>query len=972
MLKITKVDPTVLYTKENNELMQAIDITIDNIGEAIETVLNIKFYSRELNINLGNINKGIGTYRFHIPDIRETIPVEFTLKANDETQDRLTMNWTPRKHWEIYMIPISHHDLGYTDTIERVLRKYREIYEDVLRFCEETESYPDEAKFRYMVEGSWSLQHFIERSDKETCEKLAKYVKEGRIEVPALFGNQISGMCSHEELIRLMYPSFRINRKFGGQIQAGSITDIPGLSWGLPTVLSGAGVKYFFAGLPNYFEWGRNDIHTFWDEKNILRPHGKPDAFYWKGPDGSRILVYYQGSYGCWSPQSYDQIMNELPVMLNGMDENGCPFSVMRYGGYGCGDNTGTDIIVSHLVKEWNSKWAYPKLVVSTSSMFFEKLAEQCEDVRTFSGELPHTDYAVGAMSSAKETTINRVTHDRLHSAEKLATMSLMLSNSNYPDDNIRDAYDNMLLYDEHTWGMAHQVGYVQDWAWSEKSSYAYKASGLTELIFSGSARNIANSIAFDEEGQHIVVFNTLSFSRTDLVNIPNFLLEEPFDIVDAETGQKIPHQIIELDSPQSPVPHAAGRYARSQFNPPERFNLAFAADNVPAMGYKAYRIESAKDSSVTSTSLILTDKSIENRFFKAMLNPETGTLESIYDKELGIELVDKNAPHQVNQMITRWVKTGKEESPKSANIRKGQNGPVYASLVVSTNGAGCPQLTQEIILYDKIKRIDLANQVLKDSTPTMEVYFAFPFKMDNPDFRFEATDSVIKPLRDQFPGSNSNYYSVQHWADVSDGNVGVTFTPVDAHLVEFGGLHPCYVSQAHHGATPPNFGAEFVKEMTKGYMYSFVIDSNFRTNFQATQLGDILYRYSITTHKGGWVEGCPRDFGWSASNPLIPVTVDRGRKGNLPKSISLCQIDKPNVLLMTMKKAEDGEGIIIRLIETEGRDTEASVTLSRISIAKAYETNLVEENERLLAVHGQAITTSVKAFGIKTIRILG
>ena len=972
MLKITKVDPTVLYTKENNELMQAIDITIDNIGEAIETVLNIKFYSRELNIYLGNINKGIGTYRFHIPDIRETIPVEFTLKANDETQDRLIMNWTPRKHWEIYMIPISHHDLGYTDTIERVLRKYREIYEDVLQFCEETESYPDEAKFRYMVEGSWSLQHFIERSDKETCEKLAKYIKEGRIEVPALFGNQISGMCSHEELIRLMYPSFRINRKFGGKIQAGSITDIPGLSWGLPTVLSGAGVKYFFAGLPNYFEWGRNDIHTFWDEKNILRPHGKPDAFYWKGPDGSRVLVYYQGSYGCWSPRSCDQVEKELPAVLNDMDDRECPFSVMRYGGYGCGDNTGTDIIVSHLVKEWNSKWAYPKLVVSTSSMFFEKLAEQCEDVRTFSGELPHTDYAVGAMSSAKETTINRVTHDRLHSAEKLATMSHLLLNSNYPDDNIRDAYDNMLLYDEHTWGMAHQVGYVQDWAWSEKSSYAYKASGLTELIFSGSARNVANSIAFDEEGQHIAVFNTLSFSRTDLVNIPSFLLEEPFDIVDAETGQKIPHQIIELDNPQSPVPHVAGRYARSQFNPPERFNLAFVADNVPAMGYKAYRIVSAKDLSFTLTSLILTDTSIENRFFKVMLNPETGTLESIYDKELGIELVDKNAPHQVNQLITRWVKTGKEESPKSAAIRKGQNGPVYASLIVSTNGAGCPQLTQEIILYDKIKRIDLANQVLKDSTPTMEVYFAFPFKMDNPDFRFEATDSVIKPLRDQFPGSNSNYYSVQHWADVSDGNVGVTFTPVDAHLVEFGGLHPCYVSQAHHGATPPNFGTEFVKEMTKGYMYSFVIDSNFRTNFQATQLGDILYRYSITTHKGGWVEGCPRDFGWSAGNPLIPVTVDRGRKGNLPKSMSLCQIDKPNVLLMTMKKAEDSEGIIIRLIETEGCDTEASVTLSRISIAKAYETNLVEENERLLAVQGQTITTSVKAFGIKTIRILG
>jgi alpha-mannosidase len=981
MLKIAKIDPTVLFTKEHtsfrrvteeqNELTQVVEVTIENKGQAVEASLNVKFRSQELNINLGNIKESTGTYKFYIPDIRETMPVEFTLKANNEIQDRLTMNWIPRKHWEIYMIPISHHDLGYTDTIEHVLRQYCEIYEDVLRFCEETENYPDEAKFRYMVEGAWSLQHFIQKSDKATHEKLAKYIKEGRIEVPALFGNQISDMCSHEELIRLMYPSFRINREFGGKIGFGSITDIPGLCWGLPTVLSGAGIKYFFAGLPNYFEWGRNDIHTFWDEKNILRPHGKPDAFRWKGIDGSEILVYYQGSYGCWSPRSCEQVEKELPVMLNDMDDKGCPFSVMRYGGYGCGDNTGTDIIVSHLVREWNSKWAYPKLIVSTSSMFFEKLDEQCEDVRTFSGDLPHTDYSVGAMSSAKETTINRVTHDKLHSAEKLATMSHLLLKSNYPADDIRDAYDNMLLYDEHTWGMAHQVGYIQDWAWSEKSSYAYKASGLTELIFSGSARNIANSIAFDGEGQHIVVFNTLSFSRTDLVNIPNFLIEEPFEIIDTETGQKVPHQIIELDSPQSPVPHSAGRYARGQFNPPERFNLAFVAEDVPAMGYKTYQIVSAKDTVPASNCLILNDTSIESRFFKVRLNPETGTVESIYDKELGIELVDKDASHQVNQMITRWVKTGEEESPKVAIIRKGQNGPVYASLVVSTSGDGCPQLTQEIILYDKLKRIDFSNQVLKDSTPTMEVYFAFPFKMDCPDFRFEAPNSVIKPLRDQLPGTNSNYYSVQHWADVSDGNIGITFTPVDVHLVEFGGLHPCYVSQAHHGFTSPNFGADFVKEMTKGYMYSFAIDSNFRTNFQATQLGDILFRYSITAHKGDWINGRPRDFGWAIGNPLIPVPVDDRRKGNLPKSMSLCQIDKSNILLMTLKKAEDGEGIIIRLIETEGHDTEVSVTLPHVSIEKVYETNLVEENENMIAVQGQTITTKVKAFGIKTIRIM-
>jgi len=348
-----------------------------------------------------------------------------------------------------------------------------------------------------------------------------------------------------------------------------------------------------------------------------------------------------------------------------------------------------------------------------------------------------------------------------------------------------------------------------------------------------------------------------------------------------------------------------------------------------------------------------------------------TGTVTSIYDKELDIELVDKNAPHQVNQLITRWVKTGKEESPAIATIRKGQNGPVYASIVVSTSGAGCPQLTQEIILYDKIKRIDLSNRVLKDMTPIQEVYFAFPFKMDNPDFRFEGPLSVIKPLRDQFPGSNSNYYSVQHWADVSDGKTGITLSPVDAHLIMFGGLNTVETSQAHHGVDPVNYGSPFITELKKGHMYSFVMNSNFRTNMPPAQLGDILFRYSVTSHKGNWIEGRPRDLGWSAGNPLIAVPVDGKSKGKLPESLSFCQVDKPNVILLALKMAEFGEGIIIRLNETEGRDTEVNVTIPKITIGKVYETNLVEENEKLLDVQGQTIRINISAFGIKTIRIL-
>ena len=985
MLRINKIEPTpffiqgtafsvqekVFLGQDKNDLLQAVDVYIENTGEPVGVSVDVKIDSEEAHIVLDQVERGEGTYRVYVPDVRELVDASFILKVDGEVKDKHKMTWHPQKHWEVYMIPIAHHDFGYTHTIEKVLDRYAGFYDDILQFCEETEDWPFEARFRYMVEESWSIQYFIENRPEEVVQKFAKYAQEGRIEVPALFGNQISALCSHEELIRLMYPSFRMKRQYGAPIRTASITDIPGLSWGLPTVLAGAGVKYFFAGLPTYFEWGRSDIHTFWDEDAILR-HGRPDAFWWQGPDGEKVLVFYQGSYGCWSPSSYQDALDGLPGMLRAMEEGGCPFSVIRYGGYGCGDNTPTDIRVSHIVREWNSQWAYPKLFVGTNAMFFDSLEKQCESLRTFKGELPHTDYVVGAVSSAKETSINRITHAKLHTAEKFATIASLVSNYSYPDEDLREAYDNLLLYDEHTWGMAHQIGEVQDWNWNDKSRCAYKAAGLTQSILSGSLNRLADEIELPDENDHIVVFNSLSFQRTDVVHVPRFLVEEPFDLIDDETGERVAYQIVELNSPQAPVPYASHRYARGGFDRPELFELVFVAEDVPPLGYKTYRLVPQEEATTFSNGVVVDERSLENRFFKVTLNPQSGCIESIYDKELEREIVDKSAPHQLNQVITRWVKTGVEESPSNSEIIKGQNGAVYGSLIVGGEAAGCPQRTQEIVLYDRIRRIDIRNRLLKDSTPLLEIYFAFPFSVENPHFRFEGSNSVIEPLIDQFPGSNSDYYTMQNWAAVSDGEVGITFSSIEAHLVEFGGLWPGYVSQAHHGFTPPYFEHEFLQpgDLTKGYLYSYVLNSNFRTNFQPTQQGDMLFRYSITTHKGDWKEGKARDFGWSISNPLTPIRVGGKQEGKMEKSASFCQVDKPNVLLLTSKRAEDGDGLIFRLIETEGEDTTVTLTLPFLTIRDAHQTNLVEENEKIIPAQKHAVTVPIKAFGIRTIRI--
>jgi alpha-mannosidase len=191
--------------------------------------------------------------------------------------------------------------------------------------------------------------------------------------------------------------------------------------------------------------------------------------------------------------------------------------------------------------------------------------------------------------------------------------------------------------------------------------------------------------------------------------------------------------------------------------------------------------------------------------------------------------------------------------------------------------------------------------------------------------------------------------------------------------MVELGGLWPGYVSRAHHHITPPGYGHEFLKlgELKKAYIYSYAIDNNFGTNFQPTHVSDVLFRYSFTSSIENWSDGFSRDFGWAASSPLTPVYMKGEKDGNLPISKSFCKIDKNNILLLNLKISEDKKGIIVRLIETEGKETKVTADLSFFPIKKAVLTNIVEEEQKKLEIEEDKVTVNVKPFSIVTIKII-
>jgi alpha-mannosidase len=1023
-LRIETVEPTVFFVHSEEALCQGADLTLVNNGAAVQAAVEVCLSAHRARFDLGTLSPGTHRERVYVPDIQEPTEAIFTLQVQDQTVAQRAMVWLPQRHWEVYVVHGSHHDLGYTDLPSNVLREHDGFLDDVVRYCEETADWPEASRFRYVVEQSWSVLHYVEHHPPEAVERLMRLVREGRIEVTALFGNETSELCGHEEQVRLVYPSFRLKRRFGIPICTAELNDVPGLSWGLVSVLAGAGVRYFAPSIPDYFSWDFQ-VRPFWDEDAVL-PRDMNGAFWWEGPDGDRVLFWYEGcgSGGLWT---YPQAANDLPRVLASLSARGYPFDMVRFrflGGHR--DNAPPDVRLSLIAREWNHRWAYPRLIVTTNAQFFERLERVAGDqLRVLRGDLPNTDYTVGATSTARATGVNRLTHDVLPSAEKFATFARLASDYPYPADALAEAYDCSLLYDEHTWGMAHPVGPAQDACWGQKSEYAYRASALAQDILSKSTNRIADQIALHDDGYHIVVFNPLDRERIDIVELPAVpampcgrpmhwrhpshgqdgppiwvngtaigrdvvtlppaLLQEPFEIVDLANGESVPYQTITMDDPLAAKPLAAARYALGVesnvqhkdllVDPSHRAVLVFIARDVPPLGYKTYRIVPTQARPSFHSSLQVGEHALENRYYRIELDPESGAIASLYDKELQREWVDSAAPHGFNQLVVRSSQTGEVNVPLRSRIERGEAGPVRASMVIRGDGPGCPQRTQEIVLYDGIKRIDLSNRLLKDATPLLEVYWAFPFAVDRPQFRYEASNAAIEPIRDQLPGSNSDAYAIQHWVSVRDEDGEMTWSSLEAPVVAMGGLRPVPVSQAHHSVTPPGYGQAFLRDpgqLQQGYLYSYALVNNFRTNFQPVQVGDMLFRYAVTSHPGDESSRTARSFGWSVGTPLVPLCVVGGHEGRLSTSGSFCQVDAENVTVLTIKGAEDGDGLVIRLAEMEGKDSVVMVTLPYLDIDQAFETNLVEEDHGVLDHRRHSVQVPIRANGLTTIRCRG
>ena len=274
--------------------------------------------------------------------------------------------------------------------------------------------------------------------------------------------------------------------------------------------------------------------------------------------------------------------------------------------------------------------------------------------------------------------------------------------------------------------------------------------------------------------------------------------------------------------------------------------------------------------------------------------------------------------------------------------------GLVADVLTVTGKAGGVRAIKQTVVLYHGLPRIDF--HLWPDKAPFRgvhafphqheAVFVALPLAIPNFTIHHELPGCVMEPYRQQFQGSATDHYAVRSFTDLSSDKYGVTVSPIEGSLV-------CYGEPT---SSPMLYGHEehFKRDQTypaASRLYLYLLNNMFDVNIAADQQGPVSFQWALRSHAGGWKAGGADRFGRSVLRPLIAWRADGTNSGPLPAGASFMSVDAPNVTCSVIKPAEaNGRGYIIRLNETTGQETTATVSLPLLpAIESATASSLVK-----------------------------
>lgn len=795
----------------------------------------------------------------------------------------------PARHLTVYILPHSHTDIGYTEIQTEIEDKQVNNLLLGMQYARDTAGYPANARFIWNVEVLWAADLFLRRLGAAEQEAFLSAMKNGQIALDGMYLNELTGLCRPEELVRLFRFATQLRERTGAALDSAMISDVPGCTWGTVTAMAQAGIRYFSVA-PNYFD-RIGDILVQWENK----------PFWWIGPDGhSKVLVWIP-FWGYAMSHRYRQMSPQLVEdFCSGLDKRNYPYDIAYVRWAGHGDNAAPDMAICDFVKEWNEAHVWPQFVISSTSAAFHAFEKR------YGGQLPEargdwTPYwEDGAGSSALETALNRASSDRLVQAEALWAMQRP---GEYPLEDFRQAWTDVLLYSEHTWGawcsVSEPARRETREQWAIKQSYAISADRRTRDLLSRALGREQNAAA----GAAIDVFNTTSWSRMEVVRVPKYLAEDR-DAVFNEDGSPVPSQRL------------------------RNGELVFIAKDITPLAAKRFMLRRVGTNPVIGSRSVVqaSSASLGNGIVQVCLNQKTGGITELRAAGIDDNFADTTDGQALNDylyLIGDNVAELQHNGPVS--IRVGETGPLVASLIIESGAPGCHKLTREIRLASGADFIEVINVVDKKRLEASSYHakegkesinFSFPFRIPDGEVRLDVPFGVIRPDTDQIPSACKNWFTIGRWADVANAEFGITWVTLDAPLVQVGGITATLLNSQ----TNPDVWRKRVGPTQR--LDCWAMNNHWGTNYRAYQEGLTVFRFILRPHRGPTDPAEATRFATGFSQPLL-VTGARGVK---PRSQSLLRVTPADVVVSGLKPCDDGHAVIVRLFNASTREQSALV----------------------------------------------
>jgi len=631
-------------------------------------------------------------------------------------------------------------------------------------------------------------------------------------------------------------------------------------------------------------------------------------------------------------------------------------------------ENTAFNVEQADLVRSWQALYAYPRLTFSNFAEAMSNIENQFhETIPVFRGDFgPY--WEDGFASDSFHTALHRQNQQRILSAEKFGAATSVLDPSVRPNESLlASAWKNSLLFDEHTWtfvGATTQPDNLQT-----TGQLALKRAETTDAS-EAITRSIQRSWSQLEyllgpKEASIAVFNSLNWPRSGFVEVD---VADGSSLFDATNNREVLAETVFVGR-SKPLPGFGDGYHL----------LRFLAEDVPGLGYKLFAIRPVKSPSDSVAKLATPppDNTFESPYYRLTIDAATGSIRSIWDKQLQKELVDKQSPYEFGAYV--YVR-GADDMPNNSLYRFGaalkppaltpvsaSNGKIIAThhasygtvIELQSSAPETPLIKTEITLLEKEKRIELHYTIQKKPVLTKEaVYIAFPLAVQNPEFRYETQNGWVNPSKDELPGGCREWYAVGHWASVSGDGIAAAIIPRDAPLVTFGDIV--------RGNWPSNFAPK------SSSIFSWLMSNYWGTNFAPEQGGQFTFRYDIVS--GPAFDGA--ELTRTGINNMTPLEADQVNSAFSPGALSetqgaILQIDNPDVALSTWKRAENGQGTILRLVEFSNKEEAVHIKSPYLKITQAWSCSALEECKDVLDVSHSSINVTLHPFEIKTIRMM-